>query len=48
MGGTANTLAIVPNSNYYVQTDGTLTTTTSTVLAGKALSSTSINLDYTT
>jgi hypothetical protein len=48
MGGTANTLAIVPNSNYYVQADGTLTTTTSTVLAGKALSSTSINLDYTT
>jgi hypothetical protein len=31
-----------------VQTDGTLTTTSSTVLAGKALSSTSINLDYTT
>ena len=48
MGGTANTLAIVPNSNYYVQTDGTLTTTSSTVLAGRALSSTSINLDYTT
>ena len=48
MGGTANTLAIVPNSNYYVQNDGTLTTTTSTVLAGRALSSTSINLDYTT
>ena len=48
MGGAANTLAIVPNSNYYVQTDGTLTTTSSSVLAGKALSSTSINLDYTT
>ena len=48
MGGTANTLAIVPNSNYYVQTDGTLTTTSSTVLAGRALSNTSINLDYTT
>ena len=48
MGGTANTLAIVPNSNYYVQSDGTLTTTSSTVLAGRALSSTSINLDYTT
>jgi len=48
MGGTANTLAIVPNSNYYVQADGTLTTTSSTVLAGRALSSTSINLDYTT
>jgi len=48
MGGTANTLAIVPNSNYYVQADGTLTTTSSTVLAGRALSNTSINLDYTT
>ena len=48
MGGTANTLAIVPNSNYYVQNDGTLTTATSSVLAGRALSSTSINLDYTT
>jgi len=31
-----------------VQGDGTLSTTTSTVLAGKALSTTSINLDYTT
>jgi len=49
MGGTANTLTgIVANSNYYVQGDGTLSTTTSTVLAGKALSTTSINLDYTT
>ena len=49
MGGTANTLTgIVANSNYYVQSDGTLSTTSSTVLAGKALSSTSINLDYTT
>ena len=48
MGGTANTLAIVPNSTYYVQDDGTLATTSSSVLAGRALSSTSINLDYTT
>jgi len=49
MGGTANTLTgIVANSNYYVQGDGTLSTTTSSVLAGKALSTTSINLDYTT
>jgi len=36
------------NSTYYVQADGTLATTSSSVLAGKALSSTSINLDYTT
>ena len=48
MGGSADTFAIVPNSTYYVQTDGTLTTTQNAVLAGKALSSTSINLDYTT
>ena len=50
--GTANVLSVstslVPNSTYYVQDDGTLSTTTSSVLAGKALSSTSINLDYTT
>ena len=39
---------LTPNQNYYVQSDGTLSTTASDVLAGKALSSTSINLDYTT
>ena len=40
--------ALTIGTDYYVQNDGTLSTTTSTVLAGKALSSTSINLDYTT
>ena len=47
-GISSNVTGLTANSNYYVQADGTLTTTTSTVLAGKALSSTSINLDYTT
>ena len=49
MGGTANTLAaFVPNSVYYVQTDGTLSTTTTSpaVRIGRALSSTSINLEF--
>jgi sugar lactone lactonase YvrE len=44
----STTTALTANSTYYVQSDGTLSTTASTVLAGKALSSTSINLDYTT
>lgn len=39
---------LTPNAIYYVQADGSLSTTVSSVLAGKALSSTSINLDYTT
>ena len=47
-GISSNVSSLTPNSNYYVQTNGTLSTTTSTVLAGRALSSTSINLDYTT
>tara|TARA_R110000764_G_scaffold42763_3_gene96207 strand:+ start:86 stop:1537 length:1452 start_codon:yes stop_codon:yes gene_type:complete len=47
-GISSNVTSLTANSTYYVQDDGTLTTTTSTVLAGKALSSTSINLDYTT
>jgi len=47
-GISTNVTGLTANSTYYVQTDGTLSTTTSTVLAGKALSSTSINLDYTT
>jgi len=47
-GISTNVTGLTPNQNYYVQSDGTLSTTTSTVLAGKALSSTSINLDYTT
>jgi len=45
--GTLSGGAFTPNTNYYVQTDGSLSTTVSSVLAGKALSSTSINLDYT-
>ena len=47
-GISANVTGLTPNSTYYVQSDGSLSTTASDVLAGKALSSTSINLDYTT
>lgn len=47
-GISTNVTGLTANSTYYVQDDGTLSTTTSSVLAGKALSSTSINLDYTT
>jgi hypothetical protein len=47
-GISTNVTGLTPNQNYYVQTDGTLSTTASDVLAGKALSSTSINLDYIT
>jgi len=47
-GISANVTGLTANAAYYVQDDGTLSTTTSSVLAGKALSSTSINLDYTT
>ena len=39
---------LVPNSTYYVQDDGTLSTTSSSVTAGKAMSTNSINLDYST
>ena len=46
-GISANVTGLTPNSTYYVQSDGSLSTTASDVLAGKALSSTSINLDYT-
>lgn len=48
MGATAFTLAIVPSSNYYVQENGTLATSSAypAVKAGRALSSTSINLEY--
>ena len=48
MGGTAFTLAIVPNSDYYVQSNGTLTTASAypAVKAGRAMSATSINLEY--
>jgi hypothetical protein len=47
-GISTNVTGLTANQNYYVQTDGTLSTTASDVLAGKALSSTNINLDYTT
>jgi hypothetical protein len=47
-GISSKVTGLTANSTYYVQSNGTLSTTTSTVLAGKALSSTSINLDYTT
>jgi hypothetical protein len=47
-GISTNVTGLTPNSTYYVQADGSLSTTSSSVLAGKALSSTSINLDYTT
>ena len=47
-GISTNVTGLTPNSTYYVQANGTLSTTASDVLAGKALSSTSINLDYTT
>lgn len=38
--------SLTPGSTYYVQSNGTLSTTSSSVTAGKALSATSINLDY--
>jgi hypothetical protein len=47
-GISTNVTGLTPNATYYVQSDGTLSTTVSSVLAGKALSSTKINLDYTT
>lgn len=47
-GISTNVTGLTANSTYYVQSNGTLSTTASDVLAGKALSSTSINLDYTT
>ena len=47
-GISTNVTGLTPNTDYYVQPDGSLSTTTSSVLAGKALSATSINLDYTT
>ena len=46
-GISTNVTGLTPNATYYVQDDGSLSTTASSVLAGKALSSTSINLDYT-
>ena len=48
-GGIASTglSSLTPGSDYYVQDDGTITTVTSDVKAGKALSTTAINLEYT-
>ncbi len=48
-GGIASTglSSLTPGSDYYVQDDGTITTVTSDVKAGKALSATAINLEYT-
>ena len=42
--------SLTPGSVYYVQRDGTFSTTAAdpSVIAGKALSATSINLDYST
>ena len=37
---------LTPNSVYYVQTDGTINTTSTGTRIGKALSSTSINLEF--
>jgi len=48
-GVSSNVTGLTANSTYYVAKDGTLTTTsTNNVLAGRALSSTSIDLDYST
>jgi len=47
-GISTNVTGLTPNETYYVQTDGSLSTTSSSVTAGKALSATSINLDYST
>jgi hypothetical protein len=43
-GVSTNVTSLTANTDYYVQADGTLSTTTSSVLAGKALSATSILL----
>ena len=47
-GGIASTglSSLTPGSDYYVQDDGTITTVSSDVKAGKALSATVINLEY--
>ena len=47
-GISTNVSGLTPNSIYYVQANGSLSTTSSSVTAGKALSATSINLDYST
>lgn len=48
-GVSGDVSGLTPNTTYYVQNDGSLgTTSTGTVLAGRALSATSIDLDYST
>lgn len=48
-GVSSNVSSLTPGTVYYVQNDGSLgTTSTGTVLAGRALSATSIDLDYST
>ena len=48
-GGIASTglSSLTPGSDYYVQDDGTISTVSSSVKAGKALSATVLNLEYT-
>jgi hypothetical protein len=46
-GISSNVTGLTPNLIYYVQEDGSLSTTPSAVLAGKALAATKINLEYT-
>jgi hypothetical protein len=48
-GGIASTglSSLTPGSDYYVQDDGTLSTSSTNTKAGKALSATTINLEYT-
>ena len=47
-GGIASTglSSLTPASDYYVQDDGTISTVSSSVKAGKALSATALNLEY--
>jgi hypothetical protein len=40
--------SLTPGATYFVQDNGSLSTTSSSVTAGKAMSATSINLDYST
>ena len=48
-GVSSDVSGLTPNTAYYVQNDGSLgTTSTGAVLAGRALSATSIDLDYST
>ena len=45
VGTAGNAVILTPGTDYFIQTDGTLSTTTSTVHAGRALSTTSILLE---